>query len=445
MKVLPADRLARRLRRAGRYWPEVGSYLSTVKEVCLDETNASAVSLQLTKSRFLPRELAPEYHSTLWRGRGGNEARRVGVRVEFGGENLGRLDLVGDDSTHHDRVRPTLESAARFLARHLARRRLLDDTLLRYGPMWSLRMLETVLDPLEGAQLPPTWRVVLVEGGDARSRQLGAWLLHCLLLGAHQPFVELEANDLAKAGGLERALENARGGSLRLAAVDQLPLECQAELASLLANLEATSPSRVIATSGADLFQLTLEGRFAPALLDALSRWAVQVPEIPRPPRPRLELQWRAVSKAGRGARTSLDLTLGYGAPRLLARRALEHDPLLFVDLHQGIERAVHYLLQRFPERVLLDDVARHAYLTPSYLSRLFHREMGCTLHDFLVGVRVEQAVRLFENQPELSVTQACSRAGFGGLSAFERAFRRFLGCSPRVYRELHLPARMPT
>ena len=67
-------------------------------------------------------------------------------------------------------------------------------------------------------------------------------------------------------------------------------------------------------------------------------------------------------------------------------------------------------------------------------LTELFRQTYGTTPGACLTALRLSEACRLLR-QTDLSVAHVAGEAGFESLSAFYRAFRRELGCSPGTYR----------
>ena len=111
---------------------------------------------------------------------------------------------------------------------------------------------------------------------------------------------------------------------------------------------------------------------------------------------------------------------------------------------NDGNEDAVHgrmrevaaYLCEHAGEPITLTEVAAHFAVSPSHLSRVFHRETGFGLREYLVHYRIRQACDLLLNS-DLSVTQIADQCGFSDSNYFGDAFKKATGLSPREYRKL--------
>lgn len=97
--------------------------------------------------------------------------------------------------------------------------------------------------------------------------------------------------------------------------------------------------------------------------------------------------------------------------------------------------KAMQYMRRNCAQKVSLDDVARHVYLSRAYLSTLFKEETGQSLFAYLTQVRVEKGKRLLEDQT-LSLAQVAVQCGFEDQSYFSKIFKRETGMSPKKYRD---------
>jgi two-component system response regulator YesN len=73
-------------------------------------------------------------------------------------------------------------------------------------------------------------------------------------------------------------------------------------------------------------------------------------------------------------------------------------------------------------------------YLNPSYLSRLFKKETGQSLSDYIGQVRMEEARRLL-SQTNMKIVQVAEESGYRNVSHFAKMFKRMTGVTPQEYR----------
>ena len=124
----------------------------------------------------------------------------------------------------------------------------------------------------------------------------------------------------------------------------------------------------------------------------------------------------------------------------LLAGVATERAPVPSSELGA---RVLHYLNDHLEERVSLDLLARHFFVSKYYLCRAFKRHNGISIHMYVTQKRVMRARRLIEAGEAASA--AAYRVGFGDYSAFYRAFVKLTGHSPVAHRAEGAPTDTPT
>jgi AraC-like DNA-binding protein len=141
--------------------------------------------------------------------------------------------------------------------------------------------------------------------------------------------------------------------------------------------------------------------------------------------------------------RHMLDKTI-FGADPMLYSAVLNRASLALSELkgQRGLVDQVSAILaQRLHERPRMDEVARTLGLGARTLRRRL-TEMGVDFPSLLLRFQIERACALLA-EGERSIQQIAGEVGFGSVSAFHRAFARWTGHTPKVWRERcarHLP-----
>lgn len=86
-------------------------------------------------------------------------------------------------------------------------------------------------------------------------------------------------------------------------------------------------------------------------------------------------------------------------------------------------------------EELTIDMMARHVYLSPTYLANVFKKETGRTIGQYLLELRMQRAKELL-GDGMLRLYQIARRVGYTDPNYFAKTFRRVVGVSPREYRE---------
>lgn len=102
------------------------------------------------------------------------------------------------------------------------------------------------------------------------------------------------------------------------------------------------------------------------------------------------------------------------------------------------LRKAIDYIQEHYKEQITLNDVAEHVYVSTSYLSRMFKKELGKNFVDFLNGLRIEKAKELLMD-PQYKTYEVAEIVGIADAHYFSRLFKKYEGLSPTEYRDSFL------
>ncbi|MBQ7338377.1 MAG: helix-turn-helix domain-containing protein [Clostridia bacterium] len=100
------------------------------------------------------------------------------------------------------------------------------------------------------------------------------------------------------------------------------------------------------------------------------------------------------------------------------------------------IRDTLAYIAKNATEIEHVASLAAHFYVSAPYLCSLFKKHVGVTVNDYLRAKKISAAkAHLSAGR---SVTYTCYECGFNDTSYFIKVFRRYVGMTPRQYRERH-------
>jgi len=99
------------------------------------------------------------------------------------------------------------------------------------------------------------------------------------------------------------------------------------------------------------------------------------------------------------------------------------------------LRNALDYIHEHYSEQLTLNDVAEHVYVSPSYLSRMFKKELGKNFVDYLNGLRIEKAKELLMDS-RYKTYEVAEIVGIPDAHYFSRLFKKYEGVSPTEYRD---------
>lgn len=100
------------------------------------------------------------------------------------------------------------------------------------------------------------------------------------------------------------------------------------------------------------------------------------------------------------------------------------------------IKKVIDYIKENYHSgEISLSDISEKFFVSPSYLSRLFKKETGKNLSDFINEYRIEKAKQLLLTT-DLKTYEVADRVGIPDPHYFSRLFKRYTGYSPSEYKE---------
>ncbi|WP_434311360.1 AraC family transcriptional regulator [Hominifimenecus sp. rT4P-3] len=112
---------------------------------------------------------------------------------------------------------------------------------------------------------------------------------------------------------------------------------------------------------------------------------------------------------------------------QVLSQAEKKHKNIIF--------QAIRYMNDNYADRITLEDVAGHVYLSASYFSRIFREETGETFNAYLNYIRVEKSKGLLLTR-RMKISEVATRVGFDDQSYFTKVFKKATGMLPGAYRE---------
>jgi two-component system response regulator YesN len=93
------------------------------------------------------------------------------------------------------------------------------------------------------------------------------------------------------------------------------------------------------------------------------------------------------------------------------------------------------YIAQHLHEELSREDIAASVYLNPAYLSRLFKKETGLSLSDYIVKQRIEKAKSMLIDGT-CKISSIAEMTGYCHFSHFAKSFKKMVGMTPQQFRK---------
>lgn len=99
------------------------------------------------------------------------------------------------------------------------------------------------------------------------------------------------------------------------------------------------------------------------------------------------------------------------------------------------IEQAVLFIKDNLDQNLTRNDVASAVHLNPEYFSRLFKKQTGYTVADFIFREKMKMARELLKIDG-FSISMIAVKVGYSNFSHFTQLFKKVYGMTPNEYRK---------
>lgn len=101
----------------------------------------------------------------------------------------------------------------------------------------------------------------------------------------------------------------------------------------------------------------------------------------------------------------------------------------------ERLAKITDYIEEHHEERISLEEVSGHFYLSREYFSRFFKENMGVTFSKYLNQIRLMHIYHDLSSTKE-NVLEITEKHGFTNYKLFNKMFQETYGCKPREVKQ---------
>jgi AraC-like DNA-binding protein len=101
------------------------------------------------------------------------------------------------------------------------------------------------------------------------------------------------------------------------------------------------------------------------------------------------------------------------------------------------VDRAQSYINNHLSHHITLQEIAHAAYVSRAHLAQVFKAQLGCTVWDYVIERRIQEAKTLL-TETDLYIQRVASLTGFASSTTFTARFTEMTGVTPTDYRRLN-------
>lgn len=102
--------------------------------------------------------------------------------------------------------------------------------------------------------------------------------------------------------------------------------------------------------------------------------------------------------------------------------------------ISKSITLCIDYIYSHINSRITIEELAAYVGLSTSYLSRLFKKELGISVSEYILKRKVEKAQNLLRYS-DSSIIDIANYLAFSSQSHFIQVFKNTVGLTPKKYR----------
>ncbi|MBQ7925469.1 MAG: AraC family transcriptional regulator [Lachnospiraceae bacterium] len=105
------------------------------------------------------------------------------------------------------------------------------------------------------------------------------------------------------------------------------------------------------------------------------------------------------------------------------------------------VMQCIDYIYDNLHTKIKLEELADAVGLSPSYLSKLFHKEVGSTVTGYILEKKIDAAGNMLAYS-EYSIAEITNYLCFSSESHFIEVFKKYMQMTPKEYRRSHFRTR---
>ncbi len=120
---------------------------------------------------------------------------------------------------------------------------------------------------------------------------------------------------------------------------------------------------------------------------------------------------------------------------RLLRKIQYQDENNLSAAQKHIVLEIMDYIENNYSIKIKTEEIASKLFFNKNYISKLFKKETGISIHEFVKEIRIKEACKLLSktNQTIAEIAKDC---GFSDMKTFYSVFKKQTGCTPKAYRD---------
>ena len=101
------------------------------------------------------------------------------------------------------------------------------------------------------------------------------------------------------------------------------------------------------------------------------------------------------------------------------------------------VDAAMEYINENYSENLTIEDIAEHLNLSKVYIHKLFKKQTGKTIVEYITELKMEKAKELLATT-DIPIIDICFLVGINSRQYFSSMFKKEIGMTPKTYRDMN-------
>lgn len=116
-------------------------------------------------------------------------------------------------------------------------------------------------------------------------------------------------------------------------------------------------------------------------------------------------------------------------------RHFSENAPDIVSNSAETIETIKRYVREHIQDEISMEDIAEVVYLNAQYMVRMFKKQEGISILEYITNERIQLAQTLLR-ETDYTIYQVADRVGYPNYSYFSRVYKKITGKTPQEYKK---------
>lgn len=117
-----------------------------------------------------------------------------------------------------------------------------------------------------------------------------------------------------------------------------------------------------------------------------------------------------------------------------LVKKIKENGVRFSINTPEAFVKAYNYILRNLNQKLNIVEISQKVGVSHDYLEKLFKRELGMTIGNFIQSSRVQNSQNMLKNS-NMSISEIAMTMGFSSSSHYIRAYKSFYDITPSKHR----------